>query len=468
MAFPATGLNPDKIKHIFYSSLRILEEVGIGCSHMKTVDALTQKGRIQYKNGRIHFNKDAVEECFQQTVKPFSTSDNADVETEFQLGGQWQALELCDPLTNGPRLATYDEAVQMSKLAEALGEVVSPIPVAPSGFNPRMNTLVSEKIALIHTRKRGGSLTATDREEINIISQMYQAAGRKYRLSLNGLISPLKLSSEIMETYFNHCDDENINTVLSGPMALAGATAPLVFPANISFTLAETLGLNYVAYTLSDGKRSSPFYRFEPFDFKSGNVMVGAPAWCLFRLAIKEFWEGLTGQKILGGAFRTNSRIADAQAIMECTASVVWQALLGARIFGGVGIMAIDEVFSPVLAILDREILNYARDLCKGYAKTGWDEETDILTLAKEGVEAGGFLGHETTVSHFRDMFDFDVLSSYAKLNTWRNAGSVTMEALAWQKAQSVIESHDFTLDVEKRRDVEKLYDFGVKYLENL
>jgi len=458
-------LNQAKIDDIYNSALKILGEVGISCPHKKTVDVLMQKGGIEYKNGRIYFDRNSLEECFYKTTKNYAPI-NADI--EFGMGGQWHTWELCDPLTNMPKPASPDETVQMAKLSEALGANGCPIPVAQENINPRMDTLTSEKTALIHTKTLGGSLPVADREEIKIISQMHAAAGRKYTLGLEGLISPLKLNPKIMDIYFEQCGNSGINISIMGIIPMAGATAPLVFPANLALMLAETLGLHYIMQTVSDGKLGCFSFRLDPFDFKSGNIVFGSPMWCLYRQAITELWEGLTGQSLIYGSFRSNSKMADAQSMMERAASAMWQALLGVRVFGAVGQISVDEVYSPVQAILDKEILKYLRNVFKGMNKTGWVEDIDVVTLVQEGVEADGFLDHDTTVGYFRKMYDFDVLSSYANLNTWRNNGSVTINSLAWKEAQSLIRSHDFILDDTKRRDVEKLYNIGVKYIENL
>ena len=462
-------LDKAKIDDIIHSALKILSEVGIKCDHPKTVDILSQKAKITYKNGRIHLDPASVEEFFQKKKKSFAdvnSNSAVNANVDFSMGGHWQTWELCDPMTNMPRPAAYDEAIQMARLSESLGAAGCPIPVSPGGINPRLNTLISEKIALIYTKGLGSYLTATDKNEIGIISQMHLAAGRKYKLGLEGFISPLKLNTRVMDVYFDHCDSAELDISVMGIIPMAGATAPLVFPANLSLVLADTLGFDYIMQTVSDGKHGSFGFRLEPFDFKSCNIVFGNPAWCIYRQAITELWEGLTGMRPIGGMFRSSSKMVDAQSIMERTASAVWQAMMGSRIFGAVGQLSVDEVYSPVQAILDREILKYLRGLFYGVNKTGWDDDVDIVALIKEGVEAGGFLDHETTAGYMRKMYDFDVLSKYSNLNAWKAQGCKKIDTLAWEEAKLIIKQYDFELDENKRKDVEKIYNQGIKYLE--
>ena len=449
------------IKNIYHSALKVLSQVGMKCDHKKAIDVISQKSIIKYENGRILFYEDVLEEFFKNRDKKLD-SDNID--NKFRMGGQWHCWELCDPITNTPRPATMEESVQMAKLSEALGSKGLPIPVAPGSVGPRLHTLLSEKIALIHTRTLGGMLTATDREEIKMISEMHKAAGRKYVLGLEGLISPLKFNSEIFNTYFDWCDDPDLEIGIMASIPMAGATAPLVFPANLVLSLAEALALDYVVQTLSDRKLEQFSIRLEPFDMKCSNIVYGSPEWCLFRQAVIELWEGIIGRRPKG-AFRTNGRVVDGQTMLERTASFMWQALLGIRNFGAVGQLCVDEVYSPVQAILDREILRYGQRLFDGIKEECWDRNRDIVEIIKEGVAEGGFLTHDTTLDVFRDMYDFGRLSSSINLGAWRSEGSVTLEAKAWEEAQALIKGHDFELDEVRRKDVEKIYEKGVRYL---
>ena len=459
-------LDDNKISNIYNSAIDILCEVGIECDHKMTVDILKERGRITYNNKRIFFDRNTLEEFFEKKIKGNAKLD-IQKETVFQMGGSWQALEYCDPVENIPRFATPEEVVQMTKLSEVLGGRHCTIPVMQGKLNPSLNSLNSERIALIHTKTMGGSSTVIDREEINIISQMHMAAGRKFTLSLSGLISPLKLNPEVLTAYFDQRDNKNLNVNMMGVISMAGATAPLVFPANLSLMLAEAIGLNFVVHTISDGELGIFNFRLDPFDFKSGNVVYGSPNWCIYMKIASELSVGLTGRRGVWGSFRSNAKSVDAQSMMERTASALWQALLGTRYFSAVGQICVDAVFSPVQAVLDREILKYLKSLFADVINIGWFDDIDIVALVKEGVDGNSFLDNQTTIDYFRKMYDFDVLSSYSNLGTWKKDGGKTMNSLAWEDAQALIKSHDFELDETKRRDVESLFEVGVKYIKN-
>ncbi len=454
-------LDKKDVQQIYHSALKVLSEVGIQCGHKKMVDILSQKGRIRYDNGRIYLYTDVIDDYFNKRKLEIASRH---CDNEFKMGGQWHSWELCDPVFNRPRPATLEESVQMAKLAEMLGSVGDPIPVTPGGTDPGLHTLLSIKIGLLHTRTLGGKLTATDREEIRILSDMYKAAGRKYTIGVEWLISPLKLNSELINTYFEWCDDPDVDISIMSNIPMAGATAPLVFPANLVLSLAETLALDYISQTVSDGRLEDFSIRLEPFDLKDSNIVFGSPEWCLFKQAVVELYEGIIGKKP-GGIFRTNGKVVDGQTLMERTASFLWQAMIGLRTFSAVGQLCVDEVYSPVQAILDREILKYGQRLCKGINGGCWDDSLDALRIIKEGIDEDTFISHETTFNVFREMYDFSRLTSACNLSAWKSGGSTTLEAKAWEEAQNLISKHDFSLDEASTNEIEKIYQKGVNYI---
>jgi trimethylamine:corrinoid methyltransferase-like protein len=456
-------LNDGAVAQIYREALRTLEEVGVQCDHQRTIDLLLQKSNASVRGGRIFIPARDVDSHFQARRTEITRDLDAmegDPE-EFRLGGCWNCIEYCDPLTNTPRPATLDESIRMAKLAESLGARGGTIPVSPGESQPRLKTLLSEKIALLHTRTMGGWLTATDRDEITVIAAMHTAAGRRYTLGLEGLISPLMLNGEVMDTWFDWRDSSELDIGIMGGIPVAGTTAPLVFPAALVLSLAEALALDWIMDTLSDGRHTVFNVRLDAFDMRSANLLFGSAEWCIMSQCIRELMKGLFGTAGRGGAFRTNGKRVDAQTMMERTASFLWQAMMGTRVFGAVGQLCIDEVYSPVQAVLDRELIRYGARLVAGIPATCWQPGLDAVALIREGVAENGFLTHDTTSRLYREFYDLTRLASAENLNTWRRGKMTSMEERAWDEAAALIAAHDFELEGPARREVEKLYERG-------
>jgi trimethylamine:corrinoid methyltransferase-like protein len=444
-------------------ALRLLEEYGIACPHALANERLQAKSGIRVVDGRLRFPRDEVAAHLERKRQAIQAGHRAAQAAPgagaFRMGGHWNCLTYLDPATGAQRGCTHEEAVRLAKLSEMLGARVVPVPLAPGDVDPAFKTIACERIALLHTRELGGWLTATDPAQIRLLIEMYRAAGRRYKLGLEGLITPLRFNPAVFDLYFEWRDDPGIEIGIMGGIPMAGATAPLVFPANLALSLAEGLALDYVMYLLSDGATSHFDFRLEPFDMKAGNLVYGTPEYCLLAELLSDFREFLFGVRSTHGSFRTNAKTVDAQAIMERTACFMWQASLGCRSFGAVGQMSMDEVYSPVQAVLDREILKYGERVYRGFPDDCFDAETDIVQLVKEGSEDGTFMVHETTVDTFRSFYDMDRMATTLNLSAWQAAGSRRMEETAWDEAQRLMNAHAYELPDDRRLAVDRLYD---------
>jgi trimethylamine:corrinoid methyltransferase-like protein len=443
------GVEADRV---VTDAIRVLDTVGVGCPHERTQRALVGAGVAVCREDRLHFRPDCVAAHLATRQPP-----PVPLPEEFGLGGQWNCLNLCEPCTRRVRPATRDEVIAMARLAEALGKRGGPVPVAPAYMPPRLRTLEAERVGLLYTRHCGGLLTATDRTEIRYLAEMNLAAGRRYRLGLEGMMSPLRINPEIMDCYFENCDDPDLDIAPMGAIPMAGATAPLVLPAALVQSVAETIAWDTVLYHVSEGRHRCLSLRLDPFDPRDANIAIGTPEWCIFRQAVIAVHEHFFGCRPARGAFRSNARVPDMQAQVQRTASALWQAQLGARVFGAVGQICMDEVFSPVQAIYDREILHYVERLHAGLEPL-LDEEADSVAVVRQGVREGTYLAAQETVERCRGAFLFSELFDARNLGAWRAAGEPDREAEAWDEAQSLIAAHGYEANEAVTRDVETIY----------
>jgi trimethylamine:corrinoid methyltransferase-like protein len=491
-------LDEGSMDGIYRNALRVLSHIGVACGHRKTADLLTACTHARWIDGRLHLDEADVEAFFHKRRSARAAEIQAAAGGLSVAGGQggadrqaavgaqvtagghggadsqgaaravhdfvptthWHSWNICDPLTNQPRPASEAEAIDMARLVEALGCRDSPVPLVDGSTPLRLHSLEAERIGLIYTRSHGGMLTATDSYEIEIMKDMNRAAGRRYKLALEGMISPLRLNPEVFDAWFNHGADPDLDVIIFAAIPMAGATTSLSLSASLAQVLAEALAQDFIYDRISDGRIEAFTLRLEPFDMRHANIVFGSPEWCLFKQAVVELTRGLFGDIRISGNFRSNSRSVDAQAMLERTASFLWQAALGIRRFGGLGQLCVDEVWSPVQAVMDLEIMNYARRLYRGLNTIDTDG-IDIITEIKEGIAAGSFLGLDSTAALFKDVFDLGSLSSALNLNGWLAAGSPCIEAMAWDRARRIIREYQYELPEAQRRDVEKIYKQG-------
>ncbi len=447
--------------HIISSALKVLKEIGIECSHEKTVEMLQGKTKIDYVGGRMRLDPDAVMSYIDSKKTPEDDKDK-----EFGMVGPWCSFEICDPVTGDIRPPSEAEVINAAKLIDSItvgwGPFGGCVPMYVSGVPARLATLKAEQIAVTYTRKMGGKLTVTDRDEIELITGMYKVAGRRYKLALQGMISPLRLNTEIMDTFFEQDGNKALDMEISCAIPMSGATAPVVFPAGLIQCVAEAMAVDFIFNLLSDRKFDSLVVRLEPFDMKSNNIVFGSPEWCVLNRACVELEGELRGRPRRYGVFRSNSRRFDAQSVIEGSMVVLFQALNGVRKFGAVGQLCVDEVFSPLQAVLDIQILKYVKRVLADF-NGSWDEEADYMSILREGIADGTFMGHDTTVENFRKFYSYDHLFKYCNLNSWRSDGMKGLEDDAREELKRIVDSHDFELDDAKKAEIARIYSEGEK-----
>lgn len=444
------------LENVFEDALRVLSEIGIACEHQPTVERMLALGGITYRDGRLRFGVEPTRE--HVLSRRYDGAPEPD-DRRLSMGGSWAALAYCDPETGTVRPGTTSEAIAMARLWETRGYGGVP-PLQPGDVPPRLVTLATERIALLHSSRLGGSMTVTDPEEVRYLIAMNLAAGRVYSLVEQIPISPLRFDHLGLQTVFEFLGQPDVNVTITGSIPMAGATCPLDPRAALVQSVAEAIGHDLLcrALGLDGGLR----LRVEPFDFHYSFIVYGSPEWCLYRALVIQMQHFLTGHPLRSGMFRSVAKAPDAQAATERTASVLWQALLGIRSFGAVGQLSVDEIFSPQQAVIDQEILAYVQRVITGLPE---DTAVDPVALVAQGVEEGTFVGVEDTVRRFRDFYAFPDLFRHWNMGRWRDEGSRRILDEAWARARDEIASCTFALTDHQAREVEQVYAAAVEYL---
>jgi trimethylamine:corrinoid methyltransferase-like protein len=168
------------------------------------------------------------------------------------------------------------------------------------------------------------------------------------------------------------------------------------------------------------------------------------------------------GQPVRGGSFRSMAKQPDEQAACERTASVLWQAMLGARHFGAVGQLSVDEVFSPQQAVIDREILAYVARLVRGMEVR---RDVDSVALIREGVAQGSFSGVPDTVERFRDFCSFPDLFRHWNVERWRANKEPSILGEAWVRAKEEIARSTHRLQPDQEAKIDAIYSKAVEHV---
>ena len=448
------GLSKKQIETVHQAVLQILQETGIGCEHAPTAEAATAAEGITLEDGRLKFSPEVVEAAIERAC---AAGRRRKPETRVRVTAPWTCFNIIDMDTDAVRASTAEDAVATLKLAATFNED-GPPPVYPCDLDERIQVLWLEKACLEHTPGFGGAMVTHDREAIRWLGQLHSAAGRRYPLALQFVISPLRLDHLALELFWRFKDDPLIDVVPSiCPIPIGGMTAPLFAPGLLAQSIAESLGGMIVADLLRlIGPDVLLPVRVDHGDMRDLTVGYSLPENVMIQVLLRDLAEHFGGYRLDFIYLNTNAKRPDAFAAADRMAYMLMLGLAGFRhFFMGAGQMSMDEIFSPAQFIIDMEMARYVQHTLDGMPWRG-DIETIAETVA-EGVREGNFLPHPTTVEALRDFFDSQLFRR-SNVDQWRAAGEPSIEQLALEQARESIASFRFELEPERQSDLDRVF----------
>jgi trimethylamine--corrinoid protein Co-methyltransferase len=138
----------------------------------------------------------------------------------------------------------------------------------------------------------------------------------------------------------------------------------------------------------------------------------------------------------LGGS--TDSKLLDMQCGFESTVSLMTALLHGANIVHDVGFMDSGLQGSLQLLVMANEFIGFLRAATRGVVV---NQETLALEMVEELGPTGDYLQHRHTMRHVREPFYSDLMHKgvYAQ---WEKQGQKSMEQLAAEKVDQILETH--------------------------
>ena len=455
------ALGPRELEGIHAQVLAVLERVGLGVSHDRSRGEAARHPGVRDDGARLYFAPELVNE-FVERARREHAAGAVPLGEEVTVSGPWNCLSIEDLQTDRVRRATLADCRQMYRLVHAAGAGAI-CPVYPSDVAPALQVLALEKAGLELTDGDGSHMEFSDPQMVEFAIRMYAAAGRRYHVEVQFPISPLKTNPSGLETVWRYKDRDDVRlSAPAAPIPQAGATAPLFLPGALVQSAAEALG-SYILIRLIAGERVEclPMYRVDLFDLKTAVTVYGSPTHILYQLCLKDVYEFYYGTPKPGHFLQCMAKTCDEQAVLERTAYMLTLALAGYRRFClGAGQLSMDEVFSPVMFIVDREIARFITKIVQG---VDYVDEVDAAVQAiAEGVAEGNFFMHESTLANMRQDFQ-STLFPRVSLDTWRAAGSPSVRQKAREAAQALIQGHSYCLPPDVQREVDAVYAEAVR-----
>ena len=441
------------LRQVVDGARRLLSEIGIRCASPGAKRLMSALPGCRANADRVTFSSELVDEqlsLIRQINQP------SPPQAHITQGPCWTCLNIARR-QGRPRETRHSPrprpAVRLLR------------PWASAEAAPRSWSLRHRSRSRIFSPARPASSTARplgmptgmpDEVQLPLFKDLFQAAGRgPVHILAMMIVSPLRYDDTVLDYCMAHGQDPSLSLHPTAGMPCVGSTSPVQFPAALILTLSEALAASFFVRAWR-GHIWLPSLRSDPFDFRYGNYVVGSSPYGLLDAATRRLFEHLTGYPSQGGALLSLARWPDAHAIHDHVLSATLQALQGARHFSGSGQLSHDEVFSPEIVVIDRDILRSVECLIQGLQ---WDGDLDrSLATLQEGAASGQFLDHHATLDNFRRLVVDQSLFLGMNLGQQRTTGAQPLIEEARGLVDQLVSQSPFRLAEDLVKELDGIY----------
>lgn len=446
-------LNEDETAAIHEASLRLLEGVGVHVPHRETMERFADSGAaVDFDSERVRIPPELVQDCLEAAGKSFAIYGRDPAKTaSFGVGkrnynsiaGEASWLEE-DTLTR--RYARLEDVRTACKVADALpGINVVGAMSDPQDISSAVQDVFVVKEMLKHTSKPihfWFNTRASARYVCEMLTAMAGSeeavASRPPTYNFLEPISPLRFPRDGIDLLY---ETARFSLPVSiGPMAQAGATAPVTLAGTMAQENAEILAGICITQLISPGVPVCYGGIAHTFDMRTTQLVFAGPEQALMAVGFVQLGKRY-GLPVYINVGLTDAKIPDAQAGMEAGITLAMGAAAGADIFGHLGICGVDQASSLVMLMMQHELIGYVERLMDGIAVTAETLATDVIERVVGGE--GGFLGDEHTVRHFRQEHWFPELLDRRFFDPWAEDGRKGMAERCRQKLQHILDTHE-------------------------
>jgi trimethylamine:corrinoid methyltransferase-like protein len=463
--------------------VRLLREVGLAVRHKKFLDVIRKKEGVRIEGGRVYFEETLVRGNIEKFVaeqrrilkekeERSSAPRSVDVweaglnpkEKISPPGEKWTlrgggfSMAVIDVETDEVRPATCQDLRDLIRLVESYG-MEGNYPVIPQDVPPIMQAISVFKIAW-ETSDKIRCLDYMDKRQTRPIYEMHKVMGKPFTLFLT-VESPMTVSESDLNIFLDFYPDwkkhKDIEfAILDYPML--GISKPITITGSIAQYIAEEFGI-YTLLNLFDPEIEVPVAipGGRPTDLRNTwHLFDFLNAWILPRLCKLEAARYLRDGTLL----ETSSCAVDEQAGLEKMATAMVAALQGARNFGGLGNLCVDDLFSGVQFVIDVEIVEYVREVVEAFNPhpdiVSMDGNFEMLRDVSLGKEH--FLAHPDTAAKFRNILPSSDLLHREKLRSWLGHRKLLKDRAREEYLKRMENQPQFSLPAEKQKALDEIY----------
>jgi trimethylamine--corrinoid protein Co-methyltransferase len=446
----------DAAARIHQTSLSLLEDPGIQIEHEPLVNLLLARGaKAGLKASVVRLPRTMVEECIALCPRQFALTDRRGEGGLLGAGSPplfWSVPGMALFRKEQHRLFTSSDMADMARLLEQLENVHVIFGMALDDVTPAARDVVGLKIMAENCSKHIRVLCFSP-QGADVLMQMKQVVGAHPWFSIGFTAhGPLRWTHLALEIFRRTAGARIPITINGEPMA--GVSGPVTLAGTAAVGNAEILAGIVINQVLEPGRPC--IYNLglaHIFDMRTAVAVTGAPENALLAqvaAAMGRFY-GLPS----GSWVSTESMCPDSQAALEKMFGFYTHMAGGITHIWGVGQLESELTISTAQAVIDNEMISFARRFERGMQ---FDDESIALDVIRTVGNAGSFLETEHTLEHYRSEFYFPSILCRIRRARWAADGQKRLDQKAEEVADCLIANQIANhLTGEQSQELEKI-----------
>jgi len=462
---PQGGYMKDgEIERIHETAIRLLSDPGIRVEHPAIEKLLLKEGAKPGGAAEvIRFPRDMVEEKMSLCPREFLFADRFGQGRTVSPQGEsviWSVPGMYLFEDGAFRPFTSPDMARWARLLDRLPNLDGVFSYALDDIPPRARDVVGLRVIAENTTKHVRVLCFSP-EGMDVMVRMKEVVGDYPWFSIGFTAhGPLRWTNLALDIFYRTAGHGIPVTVNGEPMA--GVSGPVTIAGAAAVGTAEILSGIVINQILEPG-RPCVFNLglAHTFDMRSALAVTGGPENALFAQIAARMgrFYGIPS----GSWVSTESMRPDAQAGIEKMFGFITH--LGERVSNiwGLGQLESELTVSPAQAVMDDEMISYARRYLRGAEVS---DETLALDLIREVGIAGSFLGELHTLEHFRNELFMPELLYRKKRAEWDSSGQPDLERRAEEKARLLMKEEPRSgLSADQISELDKMAQAHLKAL---
>jgi trimethylamine---corrinoid protein Co-methyltransferase len=444
-------LTEEQKRRIYDTALGVLADIGMVVLHDEGEAVMLEGGCTKDADGLVHVPAGLVARARETVPASFVVYDR-DGEPAMDLGGRRayfgngsDVMHLHDLETGERRLAALADVSEAARLCDALPEIDFVMSGAyPDGMEAE-EAYPKQFRAMVEATTKPLVMTAGGVETVEPMWRMAcelrggadELRARPCFIMYNQPVSPLKHPFETVDKLL-FCADYGIPSTYC-PSPVAGGTAPITTPGQITLGIAEAL-FGLVMHQLR--APGAPFVIGQgpnTLDMATSQSSYNSPEFIrAYALEVEMAkWLDIPNWGFSG---HTDAQVVDAQAGMEADEITKLSMQLGANLNHDVGYMDFGLSGSLAEVVLVAEFISRNRQLLKAIDV---DDETLAVDVLKAVGPGGDFLGQRHTRKHLRESQWRGKILNRASYDRWVEGGALDATEKARRRALELLKTHE-------------------------